>query len=77
MKKIVVHESDGAWPWSWHCSWGCLARGTAALMIRQMTSRKLGAADCNQLAESAALNGLNRIISDLKEMIAAITQDSC
>ena len=37
-------------------------------MIRQMTSRKLGAAESyNQLAESAALNGLNRIISNLNE----------
>ncbi|KZR84539.1 hypothetical protein [Synechococcus sp. MIT S9504] len=45
-----------------------LLAGTSGLMIRQMMARKLGAAESyNQLAESAALNGLNRIISDLNK----------
>lgn len=45
-----------------------LLAGTSSLMIRQMMARKLGAAESyNQLAESAALNGLNRIISDLNK----------
>ena len=45
-----------------------LLAGTTGLMIRQMMARKLGAAESyNQLAESAALNGLNRIISDLNK----------
>ena len=43
-----------------------LLAGATGLMIRQMMARKLGAAESyNQLAESAALNGLNRIVSDL------------
>ena len=43
-----------------------LLAGATGLMIRQMMARKLGAAESySQLAESAALNGLNRIISDL------------
>ena len=43
-----------------------LVAGATGLLIRQMVARKLGAAESyNQLAESAALNGLNRIISDL------------
>ena len=45
-----------------------LLAGATGLMIRQMMARKLGAAESyNQLAESAALNGLNRIISDLNK----------
>ena len=45
-----------------------LLAGTTGLMIRQMMARKLGAAESySQLAESAALNGLNRIISDLNK----------
>lgn len=45
-----------------------LLAGTTGLMIRQIMARKLGAAESyNQLAESAALNGLNRIISDLNK----------
>ena len=45
-----------------------LLAGTTGLLIRQMMARKLGAAESyNQLAESAALNGLNRIISDLNK----------
>ena len=45
-----------------------LVAGATGLMIRQMMARKLGAAESyNQLAESAALNGLNRIISDLNK----------
>lgn len=45
-----------------------LIAGATGLMIRQMMARKLGAAESyNQLAESAALNGLNRIISDLNK----------
>jgi len=45
-----------------------LIAGATGLMIRQMLARKLGAAESyNQLAESAALNGLNRIISDLNK----------
>ena len=35
-------------------------------MIRQIMARKLGAAESyQQMAESAALSGLNRIIGDL------------
>ena len=45
-----------------------LLAGATGLMIRQMMARKLGAAESySQLAESAALNGLNRIISDLNK----------
>ena len=45
-----------------------LVAGATGLMVRQMMARKLGAAESyNQLAESAALNGLNRIISDLNK----------
>ena len=69
MKKIVVHESEQGMAMVMALLMGVvLLAGTTALMIRQMTSRKLGAAESyNQLAESAALNGLNRIISDLNE----------
>jgi Tfp pilus assembly protein PilV len=43
-----------------------LLAGTTGLMIRQLAARKLGAAESyQQMAESAALNGLNRILSDL------------
>ena len=43
-----------------------LLAGTTGLMVRQIMARKLGASESyQQMAESAALNGLNRIISDL------------
>lgn len=43
-----------------------LLAGTTGLMIRQLAARKLGAAESyQQMAESAALNGLNRILSDI------------
>jgi len=43
-----------------------LLAGTTGLMVRQIMARKLGASESyQQMAESAALNGLNRIISDI------------
>ena len=43
-----------------------LLAGSSGLMIRQIMARKLGSAESyQQMAESAALSGLNRIISDL------------
>ena len=43
-----------------------LLAGTSGLMVRQIMARKLGASESyQQMAESAALNGLNRIISDI------------
>ena len=43
-----------------------LLAGSSGLMIRQIMARKLGAAESyQQMAESAALSGLNRIIGDL------------
>ena len=43
-----------------------LLAGTTGLMFRQIMARKLGASESyQQMAESAALNGLNRIISDI------------
>jgi hypothetical protein len=43
-----------------------LFAGGTGLMMRQLMARKLGASESyQQMAESAALNGLNRILSDL------------
>ena len=43
-----------------------LVAGSTGLMVRQIMARKLGASESyQQMAESAALNGLNRIISDI------------
>ena len=43
-----------------------LVAGGTGLMMRQIMARKLGASESyQQMAESAALNGLNRIISDI------------
>jgi hypothetical protein len=43
-----------------------LLAGSSGLMIRQIMARKLGSAESyQQMAESAALSGLNRIIGDL------------
>ena len=43
-----------------------LVAGSTSLMVRQIMARKLGASESyQQMAESAALNGLNRIISDI------------
>ena len=43
-----------------------LVAGSTGLMMRQLMARKLGASESyQQMAESAALNGLNRIISDI------------
>jgi type II secretory pathway pseudopilin PulG len=43
-----------------------LLAGSSGLMMRQIMARKLGASESyQQMAESAALNGLNRIISDI------------
>ena len=43
-----------------------LLAGATGLMVRQIMARKLGASESyQQMAESAALNGLNRIISDI------------
>ena len=43
-----------------------LLAGSSGLMIRQIMARKLGAAESyQQMAENAALSGLNRIIGDL------------
>ena len=43
-----------------------LLAGATGLMMRQLIARKLGASESyQQMAESAALNGLNRILSDL------------
>ena len=45
-----------------------LLAGVTGLTIRQLMARKLGATESySQMAESAALNGLNRIISDLNK----------
>ena len=45
-----------------------LLAGSSGLMIRQIMARKLGAAESyQQMAESAALSGLNRIIGDLNQ----------
>ena len=43
-----------------------LITGVTGLMLRQLMSRKLGAAESyQQMAETAALNGFNRILSEL------------
>ena len=43
-----------------------LIAGVTGLMLRQLMSRKLGAAESyQQMAETAALNGFNRILSEL------------
>ena len=45
-----------------------LLAGTTGLMVRQLMARKLGASESyQQMAESASLSGLNRIISDLNQ----------
>ena len=45
-----------------------LVAGSTGLMMRQIMARKLGASESyQQMAESAALNGLNRIISDINQ----------
>ena len=42
--------------------------GTTGLLIRQLTARKLGAAESyQQMAETAASNGFNRILSTLND----------
>ena len=42
--------------------------GTTGLLVRQLTARKLGAAESyQQMAETAANNGLNRILSTLND----------
>ena len=69
MKKFVAHESEQGMAMVMALLMGVvLLAGATGLMIRQMMARKLGAAESySQLAESAALNGLNRIISDLNK----------
>ena len=43
-----------------------LTVGISGLMIRQLMARKLGAAESyQQMAETAALNGFNRILGEL------------
>ena len=69
MKKFHVHESEQGMAMVMALLMSVvLLAGATGLMIRQMMARKLGAAESySQLAESAALNGLNRIISDLNK----------
>ena len=43
-----------------------LMAGVTGLLLRQLMGRKLGAAESyQQMAETAALNGFNRILSEL------------
>ena len=45
-----------------------LMAGVSGLLLRQLMARKLGAAESyQQMAETAALNGFNRILSELNE----------
>ena len=45
-----------------------LIAGVTGLLIRQLTARKLAASESyQQMAETAALNGFNRILSELND----------
>ena len=45
-----------------------LTVGVSGLMMRQLMTRKLGAAESyQQMAETAALNGFNRILGELND----------